>query len=65
MFENNRNHAYYVKQFGKLDNKKSVLLLLELVHKIFHEMEFELRFRIRLYQMFVTALYNRYHLRIF
>ena len=55
MFENN---AYYVKQFGKLDNKKSVLLLLELVHKIFHEMEFELRFRIRLYQMFVTALYK-------
>ena len=56
MFENNRSHAYYVKQFGMLDNKKSVRLLLELVHKIFHEMEFELRFRIRLYQMFVTAL---------
>ena len=58
MFENNSSHAYYVKQFGKLDSKKSVLLLLELVHKIFHEMEFELRFRIRLYQMFVTALYK-------
>ena len=42
MFENNRSYAYYVKQFDKLDNKKSVLLLLELVHKIFHEMEFEL-----------------------
>ena len=58
MFENNRSHAYYVIQFGKLDNKKSVLLLLELVHKIFHEMEFQLRFKIRLYQMFVTALYK-------
>ena len=59
MFENNCSHALnYVKQFGKLDNKNSVLLLLELVHKIFHEMEFELRFRIRLYQMFVTALYK-------
>ena len=50
MLENNCGHALnYVKQFGKLDNKNSVLLLLELVHKIFHEIEFELRFRIRLY----------------